>query len=58
MYRVTHFFHQGTVYLRFSREDSAAKAFQALDKRFFAGQMIEASYVPLDSYLRRFPEAH
>eukprot|EP01126_Amoeba_proteus_P033223 TRINITY_DN3258_c0_g1_i11.p1 TRINITY_DN3258_c0_g1~~TRINITY_DN3258_c0_g1_i11.p1 ORF type:complete len:332 (-),score=107.09 TRINITY_DN3258_c0_g1_i11:116-1111(-) len=48
---------KGSAFLRFSKEEEAAKAFAALDKRWFGGRTIEASYLPTSAYLEKFPDA-
>ncbi|KAF7728082.1 hypothetical protein EC973_006720 [Apophysomyces ossiformis] len=44
----------GEVYLKFSKVDSAEKAFKALNGRWFGGKQITASYVPEAIYNAKF----
>jgi len=47
----------GFVYMKFGSIPSAQNAIDALDKRYFAGRMIEADFMNETIYKNRFPEA-
>jgi RNA-binding protein 39 len=48
---------EGAVYLRFSQNQEAVKAYTELNGRWFASLQIAAHYIPEKDYLRRFPNA-
>jgi len=48
---------EGAVYIRFSQNTEAVKAFTELNGRWFASLQITAHYIPEKDYLRRFPNA-
>jgi len=49
--------NDGSVYLRFSQNNEATKAYTDLNGRWFGGLQIESHYIPEKEYLRRFPTA-
>jgi len=48
---------QGVVYLKFGSIPGAQNAINALDRRWFAGRMVTAEFIPERHYYGRFPEA-
>jgi RNA-binding protein 39 len=48
---------EGAVYIRFSQNQEAVKAYTELNGRWFASLQIAAHYIPEKDYLRRFPNA-
>jgi RNA-binding protein 23/39 len=46
----------GIVYIRFDSENSAFKAKQALNRRWYAKKLINCEYVKENDYLKKFPE--
>lgn len=48
---------QGFVFVKFTMLTSASNAVQSLNKRWFAGKMISAEFIPETVYHMRFPEA-
>ena len=49
--------NKGFVFLKFTMLTSASNAVQSLNKRWFAGKMISAEFIPETVYHMRFPEA-
>jgi len=48
---------EGVVYIRFSTNTEAVKAYTELNGRWFAALQIAAHYIPEKEYLRKFPNA-
>lgn len=48
---------QGNVYVKCPSVGAAHRSVSALHGRWFAGKVITANYVPVDSYHQLFPES-
>jgi len=49
--------NDGSVYLRFSQNNEATKAYTDLNGRWFGGLQIESHYIPEKEYTRKFPSS-